>query len=103
VFRATPSAILMFSGWAGYAVFSDVFWFLGSVGRIDDYGDWSSYREIAASSLGIPFGLWLGYIVVSGANKAWRQMLSDREIAPITWLEYELSGRKGEEPGKRRR
>lgn len=99
-FRATPIALLIIGAWAGFAVFSGLFWFLNGFGRVDEFGDWASFREILASVVGVPTGAFFSHWMVKTCERVWVQTLQNAEIAPADWLTYELEGRRGSRPGR---
>ncbi|MEJ6390888.1 hypothetical protein [Gymnodinialimonas ulvae] len=96
--RATPFALHILGAWAGFEVFSGLFWFLEDNGRIDEFGEWASYRQIFATTLGIPSGLFFFYSVTRTCEKVWIRTLQAADVAPVDWLEYELGGRNTPKP-----
>jgi len=81
-FRLTPIAIIITSGWAGFALINDLSWPLAQSGFIDrESGEWRGYRGILSAGLGAPLGTAFGVWFVSLCERNLSKELLDEELS----------------------
>ncbi|MDA8747091.1 hypothetical protein N9M66_02650 [Litoreibacter sp.] len=90
LFKLTPFAIMITSGWAGFSLISDLAWPLETIGFVSNNdGEWRSYQTILASSIGAPigllFGCWLVTLCSSKISKEFETeiLYPDEQLAKI--------------------
>ncbi len=87
IFRVTPIAILLTGAWAGYSVISGLllpFDELGFVHRDD--GEWMSYSQMGAATIGGPLGAAFADWLVRLCERKTLGEFVDEDLTPIEEL-----------------
>jgi hypothetical protein len=67
-------------GWAGFQIVHSALWFLNDVGRVDQHGDWFSFRDSFASLGILPGAIFGWFSVVKPCERLVREDLKNGDI-----------------------